>query len=84
MGTIDPSIGERIRSARHAAGFHNRSQFARDLHIAPATLYRYETGRIAVGLESMMAIAKACNVTVEWLFDGDKSSSNGNESCNVS
>lgn len=59
-------FSERIKKARMAKNFTQRD-LAKEAGITPATLSAYESGIKNPSLNVAMGIAKACNVSVDWL-----------------
>lgn len=64
------AVGIRIRQARLAAGFDQGTKFADECEIRAHTLWRYEDGRMVPGTEILLRIARAANVSMEWLLTG--------------
>lgn len=65
------AIGTRIREAQVAAGFHNFSEFCRQLgHVDQRLMRRYLDGESLIGLERLMLVAEVCEVSLDWLALG--------------
>lgn len=65
------AIGARIREAQEAAGFHNFSEFCRQIgHVDQRLMRRYLEGESLIGLERLMEIADVCEVSLDWLAFG--------------
>lgn len=64
------ALGRRIREAREAAGFHNKSEFSRLVGVQGPTLHRWEKGQIAPEVWNLHEIARLTRVTMEWLLTG--------------
>lgn len=62
------NLGEKIREARKRAGFSKQKDFARHLQIEQNTLSRYEAGAHPPKPELLRRIAKACGVTIGYLY----------------
>lgn len=66
------TLGSRLREAREDAGHKSRSRFARqEIDIDPAVLWMYENDRREPRLEVLGRIARACNVSADWLMTGE-------------
>lgn len=71
--TPDPktvAIGQRIAAARHRKNLSQRN-LADILGISSGAVGQYETGRNLPKMSRFEAIARACDVDVEWLLTGD-------------
>jgi len=65
----DMSIGERIKTWRHALGL-TQDEFARRAGMSKATLVGYEVGQRKPGADALAAIAKT-GVNMTWLLTGE-------------
>lgn len=63
------SIGERIKTWRHALGL-TQDEFARRAGMSKATLVGYEVGQRKPGADALAAIAKT-GVNMTWLLTGE-------------
>jgi len=61
-------LKNRIREARAVAGHSNATAAARALGLVPSTYLGYENGDRAPSLEAAMTIARAYNVSLDWLL----------------
>jgi transcriptional regulator with XRE-family HTH domain len=64
------SLGERIRTARIAAGFDTAIEGAARLGVESARYRHWEGGRREPPIDLLPAIAKAFKVDLEWLVTG--------------
>ena len=62
--------GERIRTARKAAGF-TLDELAKDINMSRATLWKWETGQVeSYGAVAMLWLARRLHTTQEWILFG--------------
>lgn len=61
----------RLRESRLAAGYKNQKEFATILNMPANTYNQWETGKRQPDLETLSAIAKLLNVTVDYLLGND-------------
>jgi transcriptional regulator with XRE-family HTH domain len=64
------ALGRRIAEAREAAGYTNKSEFARRVGIQGPTLHRWERGQIAPEIWNLHEVARLTHVSMEWLMTG--------------
>lgn len=64
------SLGDRIRRAREAAGFPNRTRFAELIEVDRNTVGRWEAGRGLPDAQNVEAISRVCAVSADWLLRG--------------
>jgi DNA-binding XRE family transcriptional regulator len=64
------ALGRRIAEARSAAGYMNKSEFARLVGIQGPTLHRWEKGQIAPEIWNLHEVARLTHVSMEWLMSG--------------
>lgn len=63
--------GERIKTAREAAGF-TQEQLGRMCHTTKQTIYKYETGIVTnIPIDRLVAMAQALNVSAKYLTGWD-------------
>ncbi len=63
------TVGRRIRELR---GFDlNQEQFAKLIGISQTHLSKVEHGRVEVGAEILLRIAREYNRSIEWLLTGE-------------
>lgn len=65
------AIGLRLRSARAALGHTAVAVAKRAGDMSPHLLWKYESGRVTPGIESVRDLAKALGVSMEWLVSGE-------------
>jgi transcriptional regulator with XRE-family HTH domain len=61
-------IGERLKQAREAAG-HSQTSLAELMNVQPKQLWRWETGKYIPEAESIIQLAKALNVSADYLLE---------------
>lgn len=66
----DEACGKRLESARLAAGWKNRSAFARRLGLKPVTVRAHEVAQNGFPRETAKLYADALGVSVSWLLYG--------------
>jgi transcriptional regulator with XRE-family HTH domain len=66
------SIGERLRLTRVALGM-SQVQFAGKVGVSTASYNQYEKGRRRLAIEQAIKIQGAHNLTLDWLYLGDRS-----------
>ncbi len=63
------TVGRRIRELR---GFDlNQAQFAKRIGISQPYLSKVELGRVEVGAEILLRIAREYKTSIEWLLTGE-------------
>ncbi len=64
-------LSERLKKARSDAGM---SQFdlAKATSIAPASISRYESGKVRPGIDVLTTLADGLRVSVSWLMTGER------------
>ncbi len=63
------TVGRRIRELR---GFDlNQAEFARRVGISQPYLSKVELGKVEVGAEILLRIAREYNKSIEWLLTGE-------------
>ena len=65
------TFGQRVQMLRDRAGM-TRQALADQLGMKPQTLRHYEIGDREPGTETIVAIAKIFDVTVDWLIGNDR------------
>lgn len=65
------TFGQRVQMLRDRAGM-TRQALADQLGMKPQTLRHYEVGDREPGTETIVAIAKIFDVTVDWLIGNDR------------
>lgn len=60
-------IGERLKQAREAAG-HSQTSLAELMNVQPKQLWRWETGKYIPEAESIIQLARALNVSADYLL----------------
>lgn len=66
------AIGARIHEARIAAGYgDNASEFAREIGMAPNSVYRLEAGKMEPKVPTLERISRVCRVSMDWLVRGE-------------
>lgn len=65
------NIGNRIKRARKSLGV-SQKELANDIGVTPMTLYRYESGQVAVTVEMLTIIANALDIDVDMLLASDE------------
>ena len=68
------AIGRRIAQAREDVGITNASEFARQIGVAPNTVYRYERGDQLPGAEALVRISEVTGRSIGWLMRGETDS----------
>jgi len=63
-------LGARIREAREAAGLDVIAEFARRVDVDRSAITRWETGQGCPDAVNLRAIARATNVSAQWLLEG--------------
>lgn len=78
MGTSDDdaerreylaALGARIAQARAAAGL-TKSALARALSCDVSSVFKWEHGKMGIGVEAVRAIAERTGVSCDWLITG--------------
>jgi transcriptional regulator with XRE-family HTH domain len=65
----DPTTrGDRLKAARIASGYTNKSDFARRIAVRPETLWRYETNREQPSAEVLARASALTGVAFERLY----------------
>jgi hypothetical protein len=64
-------VGQRIRAARLAAGYHTGLGFTRAIGAWPGTLWRNESGRSLPSPQHLIAMRKVIGVSIDWLLTGE-------------
>lgn len=67
-----PTIGDRLRAARVAAGFTSAADFARSIGAEDATYRHHEANRRKISIDQVEIYARALEVSVQWLLSGDE------------
>lgn len=62
------TLPERLRRARHRAGYTNASAFARAINVTANTVYRVEKGDLKPSIETLAEWARVCGVTTDSLL----------------
>ena len=70
MNDFYAEIGKRIKEKRKSAGL-SREKLATMSHISDKFLYDIEVGNKGMSAETLYKIAKALEVSADWLFDGE-------------
>lgn len=60
-------LGKSIRAAREQIGI-SQAELARRIGVGPVTMWKYESGRLAVTSIRLRSIATALNVTIDSLM----------------
>lgn len=76
MGSVQ-DIGQRIRSAREAAGL-SQLALAVAIRMTPSVVYRWEAGATRPGRDALPRIAEALGVSEDWLLTGRDAPSGAN------
>ncbi|WKN31409.1 helix-turn-helix domain-containing protein [Porifericola rhodea] len=63
------NIGSRISEARKAASI-SATDLAKHLNKTSSTISQYESGRIKVGIETLVQISEICRADLYWLLTG--------------
>lgn len=63
-------LARRIRLARERAGFDRQTALAQTLGVDASYVSRWERGVVVPGAESLVSLADATGVTVDWLLTG--------------
>lgn len=71
------SIGARVEAARVAAGFDVLRDFCRAIRTDERLYRRYADGASVPGVEALIRIAEACDVSIDWLVLGREEQSPG-------
>jgi len=66
----DITIGQRIKQIRKEIGL-SQKDLANKLKMHATQLARYEVGRIKPSLDAILKIARFCEVSVDYLLDGE-------------
>lgn len=74
MITIQQTLGERVKTTRISKKL-SQSDLAKKIGISQGTIAHIENGRNK-DTKHIFSIAKALNVSVEWLYYGDTSNKN--------
>lgn len=61
-------VGERLKSARLAAGYPNASEFGRHVGLAPNTIYRLEKDDEQPSIATLSKWARGCGVSTDSLL----------------
>lgn len=63
------AFGGRIRKARELAGL-SQAELGRRMETSQTDISRWERGVVMPRLSTLLAIAKACGVSTDWLLTG--------------
>ena len=66
---VPTELGNKIQSARRDAGFKNPESFAAALGVSPATVSRYEQGRMVPSLARLMKISAITGHSVGYFLE---------------
>ena len=66
---MEKNFKNRINECRKRLG---KNEFARKCNLKPATMLGYLNGTSEPNLKNLIQIARACNVTVGWLANGEQ------------
>ena len=65
-------IAQRIDLAMKICGIKSQAELSRQTGVSDSSIARILKGDILPSLESLAAIAKACNVSMDWLMTGEQ------------
>ena len=69
-GDLDATVRSRLRGLRQALGL-TLDQLAERSHLSPSTISRIETGKRAISLDVLVPLARALQIDLDSLLQGD-------------
>lgn len=72
-GTKQEDVAARLKLLRIACGFDSQVAFARRTGISQSEINHFESGRRALPLSAANKIKLHCQVTLDWIYHGDRS-----------
>ena len=67
------TFGERVRNLRHGIGI-TQEQLAARLNLSKANVSKYESNAIEPNLDTLLALSKIFNVSIDYLLGNDNMS----------
>ena len=62
-------LSERLTALRKGKGY-SQSRLAQELNLSPSTIGMYEQGRRVPDLDTLIALAKLCRISLDYLITG--------------